>query len=134
MLENTEGTNTWVQSMFWGGICIAHLFGILCCVFCFVYLPPVWIVYFWLPLWYSLIFIYMYYLHVCFQTIFQMLPWLFLIPDDEWISPQQFEPIVSSISTCIPVYNSNEKLKTETPGSWRFKNPGNGRGCNVVMW
>jgi hypothetical protein len=33
-----------------------------------------------------------------------MLPWLFLIPDDEWISPQQFEPIVSSISTCIPVY------------------------------
>jgi hypothetical protein len=62
-----------------------------------------------------------------------MLPWLFLIPDDEWISPQQFRPIVSSISTCIPVYNSNEKLKTETPGSWRFKNPGNGRGCNVVM-
>lgn len=59
-----------------------------------------------------------------FQTIFQTLPWLFGIPDDEWISPQQFEQIISTEDSSVPVYSAKDGLKSETPGSWRFKNPG----------
>lgn len=59
-----------------------------------------------------------------FQTIFQTLPWLFGLPDDEWISPQQFEQIMSTEDSCVPVYSDKDGLKSETPGSWRFKNPG----------
>ncbi|XP_076099114.1 tRNA (guanosine(18)-2'-O)-methyltransferase TARBP1-like isoform X1 [Mytilus galloprovincialis] len=57
------------------------------------------------------------------ETIFQTLPWLFGIPDDEWISPQQFEQIISIEDSSVPVCSAKDDLKSETPGSWRFKNP-----------
>lgn len=67
------------------------------------------------------------------QTIFHTLPWLFVIPDDEWISPKQMEQVVDLKSSFIPVFNSRENLRSDKPGTWRFKNPGIVQGDKILI-